>query len=68
MKLAGKTALVTGGSGPSADELAAVLNKAGYSVYATDHRGHGETGLNMIEAGQTVRSGNLGRGGVKSVV
>lgn len=49
------------------DELAAVLNRAGYSVYATDHRGHGETGLNMIEAGHSVRSGNLGRGGMKSV-
>jgi alpha-beta hydrolase superfamily lysophospholipase len=49
------------------DELALVLNKAGYSVYATDHRGHGETGLNMIEAGQIVRSGKLGRGGMKAV-
>ena len=49
------------------DELAAVLNKAGYSVYASDHRGHGETGLRMIEAGKTLRIGNLGRGGMKAV-
>ena len=49
------------------DQLALVLNKAGYSVYATDHRGHGETGLNMIEAGQIVRIGNLGAGGMRAV-
>ena len=49
------------------DELAAVLNKAGYAVYATDHRGHGETGLSMIEAGQVVRLGHLGIGGMQAV-
>ena len=49
------------------DELASVLNKAGYAVYATDHRGHGETGLAMVASGVTRRLGNLGPGGMAAV-
>ena len=49
------------------DELASVLNKAGYAVYATDHRGHGETGLAMVASGVTKRLGNLGPGGMAAV-
>lgn len=49
------------------DELAAVLNKAGYAVYASDHRGHGETGLAMVKAGMTKQLGNLGAGGMLAV-
>ena len=49
------------------DELAAVLNKAGYAVYASDHRGHGETGLAMVAAGLSDGMGNLGKGGMQAV-
>ena len=49
------------------DELASVLNKAGYAVYATDHRGHGETGLAMVASGASKRMGNLGPGGMTAV-
>ncbi len=31
------------------DQMAAALNRAGFSVYADDHRGHGQTGLGQIE-------------------
>lgn len=46
------------------DDMAARLNRAGYSVYADDHRGHGETGLRQIAIGQTKVLGNLGPGGL----
>lgn len=46
------------------DEMAARLNRAGYHVYADDHRGHGETGLRQIAIGQTKVLGNLGPGGL----
>lgn len=46
------------------DEMAAVLNRAGFSVYADDHRGHGQTGLDQIESKQIKRLGNLGPGGM----
>jgi alpha-beta hydrolase superfamily lysophospholipase len=46
------------------DEMAAVLNRAGFSVYADDHRGHGQTGLGQIESKQIKRLGNLGPGGM----
>ena len=50
------------------DHVAAALNRAGYSVYADDHRGHGVTGLSMIEAGLTKRLGPLGPGGMKATI
>lgn len=43
------------------------LNRAGYHVYATDHRGHGQTGVAMRKAGIIERQGQLGPGGMKSV-
>lgn len=46
------------------DEMAATLNRAGFSVYADDHRGHGQTGLKQIESKQIRRLGNLGPGGM----
>jgi alpha-beta hydrolase superfamily lysophospholipase len=46
------------------DEMAAILNRAGFSVYADDHRGHGQTGLQQIANNQTKRLGSLGAGGM----
>jgi alpha-beta hydrolase superfamily lysophospholipase len=46
------------------DSMAATLNKAGFSVYADDHRGHGQTGLKQLENKQIKRLGNLGPGGM----
>jgi alpha-beta hydrolase superfamily lysophospholipase len=46
------------------DAMAATLNKAGFSVYADDHRGHGQTGLRQLENKQIKRLGNLGPGGM----
>jgi alpha-beta hydrolase superfamily lysophospholipase len=46
------------------DLMAAVLNRAGFSVYADDHRGHGQTGLGQIERKQIKKLGNLGQGGM----
>jgi alpha-beta hydrolase superfamily lysophospholipase len=46
------------------DLMAAVLNRAGFSVYADDHRGHGQTGLGQIERKQIKKLGNLGPGGM----
>ena len=46
------------------DQMAATLNKAGLSVYADDHRGHGQTGLRQLENKQIKRLGNLGPGGM----
>jgi len=48
------------------DHLAERLNNAGYSVYADDHRGHGQTGAKQIATGQTKIMGNLGKGGIKA--
>jgi alpha-beta hydrolase superfamily lysophospholipase len=48
------------------DQMAATLNKAGFSVYADDHRGHGQTGLKQLENKQIKRLGNLGPGGMKA--
>jgi len=48
------------------DHLAGSLNRAGYTVYADDHRGHGVTGVNQIASGQTKKMGNLGAGGIKA--
>ena len=49
------------------DHVAAALNRAGYSVYATDHRGHGLTGTSMQSAGLIKKQGQLGPGGMKAV-
>lgn len=43
------------------------LNRAGYHVYASDHRGHGQTGVSMRQKGLTKRQGELGVGGMKAV-
>ena len=48
------------------DAMAATLNKAGFSVYADDHRGHGQTGVKQLEKKQIKRLGNLGPGGMKA--
>ncbi|MEN9752750.1 MAG: hypothetical protein RL670_441 [Actinomycetota bacterium] len=48
------------------DHVAAALNRAGFSVYADDHRGHGVTGKNMVAAGVTKKMGNLGPGGMRA--
>jgi alpha-beta hydrolase superfamily lysophospholipase len=48
------------------DLMAETLNKAGFSVYADDHRGHGQTGLKQLENKQIKRLGNLGPGGMKA--
>jgi alpha-beta hydrolase superfamily lysophospholipase len=46
------------------DHMAALLNRAGFSVYADDHRGHGQTGLGQVASKQTKKLGNLGPGGM----
>ena len=46
------------------DVMATTLNKAGFSVYADDHRGHGQTGVRQLEHKQIKRLGNLGPGGM----
>jgi alpha-beta hydrolase superfamily lysophospholipase len=46
------------------DHMAAVLNRAGFSVYADDHRGHGQTGLGQLEKKEIKKLGNLGPGGM----
>lgn len=46
------------------DQMAAALNRAGFSVYADDHRGHGQTGLGQMERKQIKKLGNLGQGGM----
>lgn len=46
------------------DKLAEFLNANGFTVYADDHRGHGETGLRQLRLGQIKTLGNLGPGGM----
>ena len=46
------------------DDVAAMFNRAGYKVYADDHRGHGLTGKSQVQSGQTKTLGNLGPGGL----
>ena len=46
------------------DHVAEALNRAGFGVYADDHRGHGATGVNMRAKGFIKQQGNLGPGGM----
>lgn len=47
--------------------LASTLVAAGYTVYADDHRGHGQTGLDQYD-GDHVKLGRLGPGGMPATV
>ena len=49
------------------EHLVKDLNRAGYHVYASDHRGHGQTGVAMRAAGLIERQGQLGPGGMRAV-
>lgn len=48
-------------------EVADALNRAGYIVYADDHRGHGQTGVDQY-GGDLSRLGRLGPGGMRAAV
>ena len=48
-------------------EVIGQLNAAGYSVYADDHRGHGQTGVHQYN-GDLSRLGRLGKGGLRAAV
>ena len=47
------------------DDFASALARAGFAVYAEDHRGHGETGREMWR-GDLSRLGRLGVGGLRA--
>jgi alpha-beta hydrolase superfamily lysophospholipase len=49
------------------EELAQNLVRAGYSVYADDHRGHGRTGLGQWGEGSGML-GHLGQGGLRATI
>lgn len=48
-------------------ELIDALNDAGYSVWADDHRGHGQTGFEQ-HGGDLTRMGRLGPGGLRAAI
>ena len=47
--------------------LAQALVAAGYSVYADDHRGHGQTGVGQT-GGDSSKMGKLGPGGLRATI
>ena len=47
--------------------FALALVKAGYSVYADDHRGHGQTGVEQ-HGGDRSKLGKLGTGGLRATI
>ncbi|QTX03545.1 alpha/beta fold hydrolase [Agromyces archimandritae] len=47
--------------------LIAELNATGYTVYANDHRGHGQTGFEQ-HGGDLDRMGRLGPGGLRAAI
>jgi len=49
------------------EQLAQRLVSAGYTVYADDHRGHGQTGLDQW-GGDHSKLGSLGVGGLRSTI
>lgn len=49
------------------EALAQELVAAGYSVYADDHRGHGQTGLDQHD-GDVSKLGRLGPGGLRATI
>jgi alpha-beta hydrolase superfamily lysophospholipase len=49
------------------ERLAQALVAAGYSVYADDHRGHGQTGLGQY-GGDASKLGRLGPGGLRATI
>nr|WP_022899886.1 alpha/beta fold hydrolase [Humibacter albus] len=49
------------------EPLVTVLNESGYSVYAADQRGHGQTGLEQWD-GDHAKLGRLGPGGLRGAV
>ena len=48
-------------------DLARALNAARYTVYADDHRGHGQTGIDQYH-GDLTKIGRLGPGGLRAAV
>lgn len=49
------------------EQVAQELAAAGYTVYADDHRGHGQTGLGQ-NGGDVTKLGKLGTGGLRATV